>query len=136
MFKCVSVKNKPGGVKSKPGAAELFPPQTEVSVQNLGSPSCDAERCSNHGRCVTVTGELVCECEEGYSGDLCQNNGSSRTALALILTFLFGGALLAAVIIKKRFFHFFIFTISYVYKLHTCTSLLPNISAEGHRQLG
>ncbi|KAI7789745.1 putative low-density lipoprotein receptor-related protein 2 [Triplophysa rosa] len=92
---CVSVKTKSGGVKSKP-------PQTEVSVQNLDTRSCDAERCSNHGRCVKVKGEVVCKCEEGYSGDLCQNTGSSRTALALTLTFLFGGALLAAVIMKKR----------------------------------
>lgn len=110
----VSVKTQPGGVKSKSGprTAELSPTQTEVSVQNLDSRSCNAERCSKHGKCVTVKGEVVCKCEKGYSGDLCQNTGSSRTALALTLTFLFGGALLAAAIMKKRFCHFFKIIIS------------------------
>lgn len=116
-------KIKPG-LSSKPGLSappqspsnlrpplgstgELSPPQNvEVSVQNLDSQSCDAERCNNHGKCVRVKGGLTCECEEGYSGDLCQNAGSSRTALALTLTFLFGGALMAAVIVKKRFLNF------------------------------
>ncbi|XP_052464689.1 low-density lipoprotein receptor-related protein 2 isoform X6 [Carassius gibelio] len=63
--------------------------------------SCEAERCSGHGTCVSVEGEPVCECEEGYSGDLCQDTASSSTALALTLTFLFGGALMAAVILKR-----------------------------------
>ncbi|XP_026075111.1 low-density lipoprotein receptor-related protein 2-like isoform X3 [Carassius auratus] len=63
--------------------------------------SCEAERCSGHGTCVSVEGEPVCECEEGYSGDLCQDTASSSTALALTLTFLFGGALMAAVILMR-----------------------------------
>ncbi|XP_051971586.1 low-density lipoprotein receptor-related protein 8 [Xyrauchen texanus] len=113
---CFLVKTKPG-IKSKNrpdtlsrstlnrplgSAAELSPPKDKFVVQNLGSQSCDTERCNNHGKCVTVKGEPVCECEEGYSGDLCQNSGSSRTALALTLTFLIGGALVAAVILRKR----------------------------------
>ncbi|KAA0703658.1 putative vitellogenin receptor [Triplophysa tibetana] len=104
---CQDGSDEECGVKSKsgPGTAELSPTQREVSVQNLDSRSCDAERCSKHGKCVTVKGEVVCKCEKGYSGDLCQNTGSSRTALALTLTFLFGGALLAAVIMKKRRMH-------------------------------
>uniref|UniRef100_A0A671K6H9 Si:dkey-88l16.3 n=1 Tax=Sinocyclocheilus anshuiensis TaxID=1608454 RepID=A0A671K6H9_9TELE len=73
-------------------------------LQSYGSESCEAERCSGHGTCVSVEGEPVCKCEEGYSGDLCQNAAaSSSTALALTLTFLFGGALIAAVILKRRF---------------------------------
>ncbi|XP_056591842.1 low-density lipoprotein receptor-related protein 1B isoform X1 [Triplophysa dalaica] len=104
---CQDGSDEDCGVKSKSGpwTAELSPTQTEVSVKNLDSRSCDAERCSKHGKCVTVKGEVVCKCEKGYSGDLCQNTGSSRTALALTLTFLFGGALLAAVIMKKRRVH-------------------------------
>nr|XP_055065094.1 low-density lipoprotein receptor-related protein 2 isoform X1 [Misgurnus anguillicaudatus] len=109
---CVSAKTKPGlespqsPFNLRPplsSTAELSPPQNfEDAVQNLDSQSCDPEQCNNHGKCVMVKGGLACECEEGYSGDLCQNAGSSRTALALTLTFLFGGALMAAVIVKKR----------------------------------
>ncbi|XP_052423904.1 low-density lipoprotein receptor-related protein 2 isoform X8 [Carassius gibelio] len=86
-----------GSVRIKPGAARL--PALDSAV---GSESCEAERCSGHGTCVSVEGEAVCECEEGYSGDLCQNAASSSTALAITLTFLFGGALIAAVILKRR----------------------------------
>ncbi|XP_026129087.1 low-density lipoprotein receptor-related protein 2-like [Carassius auratus] len=86
-----------GSVRIKPGAARL--PALDSAV---GSESCEAERCSGHGTCVSVEGEAVCECEEGYSGDLCQNASSSSTALAITLTFLFGGALIAAVILKRR----------------------------------
>ncbi|XP_042588115.1 low-density lipoprotein receptor-related protein 2 isoform X5 [Cyprinus carpio] len=93
---CGSVKIKPG-VKSKSG-----PDRLPALGSAVDSESCEAERCSGHGTCVSVEGEPVCECEEGYSGDLCQNTASSSTALALTLTFLFGGALVAAVILKRR----------------------------------
>ncbi|XP_073685377.1 uncharacterized protein [Garra rufa] len=115
---CDLVKIKPG-VKSKSGpgapqstsnrltplgsAVELSPSRDgSVVVQKVGSESCEAERCSGHGTCVIVKGEPECECEDGYSGNLCQNTTSSSTALALTLTFLFGGALIAAVILKRR----------------------------------
>ncbi|XP_039532284.1 low-density lipoprotein receptor-related protein 2 isoform X2 [Pimephales promelas] len=101
---CDLVKTKPG-VKSKSGPLSLgsavgqSPSQDDEGVdQGL---SCE-ERCGSHGKCVSVKGELVCECEEGYSGDLCQNTNSSSTGLALSLSFLFGGALLAAVILRRR----------------------------------
>uniref|UniRef100_A0A9J8APT0 Si:dkey-88l16.3 n=1 Tax=Cyprinus carpio carpio TaxID=630221 RepID=A0A9J8APT0_CYPCA len=93
---CGSVKIKPG-VKSNSG-----PDRLPALGSAVDSESCEAERCSGHGTCVSVEGEPVCECEEGYSGDLCQNTASSSTALALTLTFLFGGALVAAVILKRR----------------------------------
>uniref|UniRef100_A0A673HKF3 Low-density lipoprotein receptor-related protein 2-like n=1 Tax=Sinocyclocheilus rhinocerous TaxID=307959 RepID=A0A673HKF3_9TELE len=101
---CGSVKIKPG-VKSKSGpdtpqstSNGLLPLGSAVDLSGSGdgSESCEAERCSGHGTCVSVEGEPVCECEEGYSGDLCQNAASSSTALALTLTFLFGGALIVA----------------------------------------
>lgn len=108
MISCLTgVKTKPG-VKSKSwpytldSADKLSPSRDNKMEQNLGSQSCD-ERCGSHGKCVSVKGEPVCECEKGYSGDLCQNASSSSTALALTLTFLFGGALVAAVILKRRF---------------------------------
>ncbi|XP_048030956.1 low-density lipoprotein receptor-related protein 2 isoform X1 [Megalobrama amblycephala] len=103
---CDLVKTKPG-VKSKSGpysvdpAVGLSSSRDNKVEQSLGSQSCD-ERCGSHGKCVSVKGEPACECEEGYSGDLCQNANSSSTALALTLTFLFGGALVAAVILKRR----------------------------------
>ncbi|XP_016411830.1 low-density lipoprotein receptor-related protein 2-like [Sinocyclocheilus rhinocerous] len=111
---CGSVKIKPG-VKSKSGpdtpqstSNGLLPLGSAVDLSGSGdgSESCEAERCSGHGTCVSVEGEPVCECEEGYSGDLCQNAASSSTALALTLTFLFGGALIVAVILKRRFIIF------------------------------
>lgn len=102
------MKTKPG-VKSKSGPFSLgsavgqSPSRDDEGVeQDLGGPSCE-ERCGSHGKCVSVKGEPVCECEEGYSGNLCQNTNSSSTGLALSLSFLFGGALLAAVILRRRF---------------------------------
>lgn len=137
VFAGVSVETKPGKVRSGPGAAELSPPPLDVSVKNRDSQSCDAERCGNHGRCVTVKGELVCECEEGYSGGLCQNTSSSWTALALILSFLFGGALLTAMIMKKRFFNSSI-QLMLIFLNHTLVrhTSLQYISAEESRRLG
>ncbi len=104
------MKIKPGvRSKSGPGAAQspsdrlpALGSALDLFPSGDGSGSCEAERCSGHGTCVSVEGEPVCECEEGYSGDLCQNAASSRTALALTLTFLFGGALIAAFILKRR----------------------------------
>uniref|UniRef100_A0A673M814 Low-density lipoprotein receptor-related protein 2-like n=1 Tax=Sinocyclocheilus rhinocerous TaxID=307959 RepID=A0A673M814_9TELE len=98
---CGSVKIKPG-VKSKSGPGTAQSDRLPALASADGSESCEAERCSGHGTCVSVEGEPVCECEEGYSGDLCQNAASSSTALALTLTFLFGGALMAAVVLKRR----------------------------------
>ncbi|RXN30582.1 low-density lipo receptor-related 2-like protein [Labeo rohita] len=107
---CDLMKIKPG-VKSKSGPGtpqstsnRLTPlgSAVDLSPSRVGSASCAAERCSGHGTCVSVAGESTCECEEGYGGDLCQNAASSSTALALTLTFLFGGALVAAVILKRR----------------------------------
>ncbi|XP_067289019.1 low-density lipoprotein receptor-related protein 1B isoform X2 [Pseudorasbora parva] len=100
---CDLVKTKPG-VKSKSlgSAVDLSPSRDgEVLEQNLGSQSCD-ERCGSHGKCVSMKGEPACECDEGYSGDLCQNANSRSTALGLTLGFLFGGALLATVILRRR----------------------------------
>ncbi|XDV53810.1 hypothetical protein PO909_022227, partial [Leuciscus waleckii] len=85
-------------VKSKSGPFSLG----SAVEQDLDGPSCE-ERCGSHGKCVSVEGEPVCECEEGYSGDLCQKNtSSSSTGLALSLSFLFGGALLGALILRRR----------------------------------
>ncbi|XP_016097815.1 low-density lipoprotein receptor-related protein 1B-like [Sinocyclocheilus grahami] len=98
---CGSVKIKPG-VKSKSGLDTAQSDRLPALGSADGSESCEAERCSGHGTCVSVEGEPVCECEEGYSGDLCQNAASSSTALALTLTFLFGGALMATVVLKRR----------------------------------
>ncbi|XP_016314366.1 low-density lipoprotein receptor-related protein 2 isoform X1 [Sinocyclocheilus anshuiensis] len=98
---CGSGKIKPG-VKSKSGPDTAQSDRLPALGSADGSKSCEAERCSSHGTCVSVEGEPVCECEEGYSGDLCQNAASSSTALALTLTFLFGGALMAAVVLKRR----------------------------------
>uniref|UniRef100_A0A672M2Z5 Si:dkey-88l16.3 n=1 Tax=Sinocyclocheilus grahami TaxID=75366 RepID=A0A672M2Z5_SINGR len=95
------VKIKPG-VKSKSGLDTAQSDRLPALGSADGSESCEAERCSGHGTCVSVEGEPVCECEEGYSGDLCQNAASSSTALALTLTFLFGGALMATVVLKRR----------------------------------
>ncbi|TRZ00822.1 hypothetical protein DNTS_026704 [Danionella cerebrum] len=93
---CDFGKTKPG-VKSKSGTFSL-----DSTADRSPAQSCDAELCSGHGKCAIVKAVPVCECDEGFSGDLCQNAKSSHTALALTLTFLFGGALVAALILRRR----------------------------------
>ena len=47
----------------------------------LSGIACFATPCLNRGTCgqSTVTGEYVCLCEDGYTGDHCETGAQSRT---------------------------------------------------------
>ncbi|XP_045890247.1 very low-density lipoprotein receptor [Micropterus dolomieu] len=42
-------------------------------LRNLDAQQCSQSRCSGNGRCVDTSGDTVCECSLGYSGDSCQD---------------------------------------------------------------
>ena len=72
--------------------------------------SCAEQRCSGRGVCVSRDKgeEVACECSHGYSGDSCQNVGSSHAGsshLGLILTMLLivGCTVVAIFVIRKRY---------------------------------
>lgn len=37
-------------------------------------PKCTADSCSGHGVCDDSTGKIVCDCDEGYEGDICDQD--------------------------------------------------------------
>ncbi|XP_031414479.1 low-density lipoprotein receptor-related protein 2 isoform X2 [Clupea harengus] len=106
-----ALQPKAGGVLPK-RPRPLGPASPEpgaVGGQRLDVDSCAEQRCSGRGVCVSRDKgeEVACECSHGYSGDSCQNVGSSHAGsshLGLILTMLLivGSTVVAIFVIRKR----------------------------------
>ncbi|XP_062383968.1 low-density lipoprotein receptor-related protein 2-like isoform X2 [Sardina pilchardus] len=70
--------------------------------QHLEVGTCAEERCSGHGACVSRDGEAACECSAGYSGDSCQDAGSSHVGLVLALLLVVGCIVIGVFVVRKR----------------------------------
>ncbi|XP_054468644.1 low-density lipoprotein receptor-related protein 2-like [Anoplopoma fimbria] len=49
------------------------------------SSSCDLQRCSGHGQCITEGKDTRCHCAAGYKGESCQVAESGQSHVAVIL---------------------------------------------------
>nr|XP_014354114.1 PREDICTED: sortilin-related receptor-like [Latimeria chalumnae] len=54
-------------------------PLAETPDINTESSPCNEEMCNMHGDCVTVSGELRCNCRVGYSGTFCENETETKS---------------------------------------------------------
>lgn len=80
------------------------PPQPRGIDYSL--PTCGELQCNSHGRCVIPMGggaDLVCECDLGYRGELCDDtvNGALSLPLTLSVVFVIIGLLILAFIVAK-----------------------------------
>lgn len=61
-----------------PPLSETTDPNTTLNVSsqlvNLDAQQCSQRHCSGNGRCVDDSGDTVCVCSLGYSGDSCQDH--------------------------------------------------------------
>ncbi|XP_063068310.1 low-density lipoprotein receptor-related protein 2 [Engraulis encrasicolus] len=85
----------------------LLTPSLPMEGQKMEMGSCEERHCSGHGLCVSGGGggagkAVVCQCSESYSGDRCQDGGSSHVGLVLSLLLIVGCLVVAAFVIKRR----------------------------------
>ncbi|XP_076158573.1 uncharacterized protein lrp13b [Alosa pseudoharengus] len=64
--------------------------------------TCAEEHCSGHGTCVSRDGEVACKCSAGYSGDSCQDAGSTNVGVILALLLVVACVVIAVLVIRKR----------------------------------
>lgn len=70
--------------------------------QWLAVGTCEEQRCSGHGKCVTQGNDVLCECSAGYSGESCQDTKSNHVGLILLVLLIICGTVGAIVVIRKR----------------------------------
>ncbi|KAG5261796.1 hypothetical protein AALO_G00288490 [Alosa alosa] len=70
--------------------------------QRLEVGTCAEEHCSGHGTCVSRDGEVACKCSAGYSGDSCQDAGSTNVGVILALLLVVACVVIAVLVIRKR----------------------------------
>ena len=47
---------------------------------------CTLVRCQNHGTCVNTVGSFNCQCKPGFTGPLCENEGTGYNHLGYVYT--------------------------------------------------
>ncbi|XP_029365707.1 very low-density lipoprotein receptor [Echeneis naucrates] len=106
-----SKTNAPKLRSSSPPLSETTELNTTVNVNsqlmNLDAQQCNQRRCSGNGHCVEISGETVCVCTAGYSGDSCQDHLMKTMQRPIV----YGAAVLGAgvvvisvlaVVVKRR----------------------------------
>lgn len=92
----------------RPPQSPSSPPPTGQNVAVLSvkdAPSCDLQRCHNHGSCVTEGEVTRCHCVTGYKGESCEEaeTGRSHAPIVLGVLFLITVLMAAAFILFKRY---------------------------------
>ncbi|XP_060763950.1 very low-density lipoprotein receptor [Neoarius graeffei] len=49
------------------------PDSKDVKVGSMDSDSCGMRLCNGNGKCMTLDGQVACECASGYSGEYCEH---------------------------------------------------------------
>ncbi|XP_070707105.1 low-density lipoprotein receptor-like [Pempheris klunzingeri] len=78
--------------------------KTSAMMVKKDSTSCDVQRCSDHGKCITAGKVSHCQCLPGYKGASCQETDTGQSHVAVVLGIFCLAALLmaAAYIFTKR----------------------------------
>ncbi|XP_029301025.1 LOW QUALITY PROTEIN: low-density lipoprotein receptor-related protein 2-like [Cottoperca gobio] len=97
---CPNTNSKPSDGRPPYSSSLPLPKAPKNSVLSVKkATSCDLQRCSGHGNCVTEGKVTRCQCTAGYKGESCQEAEAGKSHVAVIL----GVLCLVAVLVSVAF---------------------------------